>query len=186
MIDPHNITSFTRTEAALEELLLNAITFAGKSAKQQAAKMHMLLSSGDPSPFAKIRRWHKQGTLLKKLQEVKIGKYALLAKAFSQLAHSGIDLKVCSVADLVKFPGIGEKTARLFVLHSRPYQKFAVIDTHVLKEMRSLGMTTLRATPSGKKYVELEEVFIAHLQKKGVEDFAEYDLRIWKKYTRTK
>src|SRR6185312_13109685 len=138
------------------------------------------------SPFEKVRRWEKEGELLQKLVSVKIGKYWLLAKSFSQLAHSGIDLRTCTVEDLTKFPGIGEKTARLFVLHSRPKQKFSVIDTHVLKEMRLLGMTKLKATPSGNKYLELEEKFIAHLEKEGVTDFAAHDLGIWKKYTRSK
>jgi len=186
MIDPHNITDYGRTDAELEELLLNAITFASKSAQQQAQKMHTLLSRGKQSPFAKIRSWEKQGALLQKLKSVKIGKYGLLAKSFSELAHSDIDLRTCSVEDLTKFPGIGEKTARLFVLHSRPHQKYSVIDTHVLKEMRLLGMTKLKATPSGKKYAELEEKFLAHLEKVGITDFAAHDLGIWKKYTRSK
>jgi hypothetical protein len=186
MIDPHNITSFTRSDAELEELLLNAITFAGKSARQQAQKMHVLLSSGKASPFEKIRRWIKKGELVERLKRVKIGKYGLLAKSFSELALSDINLRTCTVSDLVKFPGIGEKTARLFILHSRPKQKYSVIDTHVLKEMRLLKMTTLKATPSGKKYLALEKKFIAYLEKEGVTDFAAHDLGIWKKYTRTK
>jgi endonuclease III len=183
MIDTHNITSFTRTDAELEELLLNAITFAGKSARQQAEKMHRLLSS-EKSPFEAIRKWEKRKVLDKKLKEVKIGKYRLLAKSFKELAHSGINLRTCSVSDLVQFPGIGEKTARLFILHSRPRQVYAVIDTHVLKEMRLLKMTTIKATPAGKKYLELEEKFLAHLKREGVTDFAAHDLGIWKKYTR--
>jgi endonuclease III len=186
MIDPHNITSFTRTDAELEELLLNAIAFAGKSAKQQAEKMHALFSKGKGSPFAKIRTWQKNKVLLKKLVGVKIGKYKLLAKSFSELANSRINLRACTAEDLVRFPGIGEKTARLFILHSRKGQKYAVIDTHVLKEMRLLKMTGLKATPSGKKYLELEEKFVAHLEKNGITDFAAYDLGIWKKYTRSK
>ena len=52
----------------------------------------------------------------------------------------------------------------------------------MLKEMRILKMTTLRATPSGKKYAELEKKLIRHLKKKGIKDFAEYDLGVWKKY----
>lgn len=186
MIDPHNITDFKRTDAELEELLLNAITFAGKSARQQAEKMHRLLSGGKSGPFEKIRRWEKQDVLAKKLTEVKIGKYRLLAKSFSQLAGSGINLRTCTVEDLVRFPGIGAKTARLFVLHSRPGQEYSVIDTHVLKEMRLLKMTTLKATPSGRRYIELERKFIAYLKKKGVTDFAKHDLSIWKKYTKSK
>jgi endonuclease III len=120
--------------------------------------------------------------LLEKLKEVRIGKYSLLSKSFSELAHSGVDLTICTVEELEKFPGIGAKTARLFVLHSRKGEEYAVIDTHMLKEMRSLNMTKLKSTPAEKKYRELEKRLIVHLKKNGVQDFAEYDLSIWKKY----
>jgi endonuclease III len=129
-----------------------------------------------------IRDWTQNKTLTKQLKQVRIGKYALLSKSFTELAHSGIDLATCTVEDLEVFPGIGAKTARLFVLHTRKGQEYAVIDTHMLKEMRALNMTTLRATPAGKKYAELEKKLVAYLKKKGVQDFAEYDLGVWKKY----
>src|ERR1043166_4330952 len=182
MIDPKDITKYDRTHAELEELLLNAITFAGKNARQQAKKMHVLFGGEKEAPFATIRRWAKDKKLRKNLKRVRIGKYSLLSKAFKQLAHSGIDLSVCSVEELETFPGIGAKTARLFVLHTRRQQEYAVIDTHMLKEMRKLKMTRLRATPAGKKYAELEKKLIKHLKKNGIRDFAEYDLAIWKKY----
>src|SRR3954468_4120979 len=95
MIDPTAITNFERTTSELEELLLNAITFAGKNARQQATKMHELFSKEKYSPFKQIRRWEKKGTREKKLKEVRIGKYSLLVKSFSELAHSGIDLHTC-------------------------------------------------------------------------------------------
>lgn len=182
MIDPTDITDFKRTKAQLEELLLNAISFAGKNARQQAKKMHELFSYDERSPFESIRRWKKKGVLEKKLKEVRIGKYSLLMKSFSELALSEIDLRRCSVEELEEFPGIGAKTARLFILHSRKGKEHAVIDTHMLKEMRLLKMTTLRSTPAGKKYAELENKLLRHLKKKGVKDFAEYDLSVWKKY----
>ncbi len=152
MIDPTDITDFKRTTAQLEELLLNAITFAGKNARQQAKKMHMLFGNEKDAPFKAVRDWTERGILLERLREVRIGKYALLSKSFAELARSGINLKSCTTEDLEKFPGIGAKTARLFILHSRPNQEYAVIDTHMLKEMLVLQMTTLRVTPSGKKY----------------------------------
>ncbi len=182
MIDPTDITKYDRTHAELEEFLLNAIAFAGKNARQQAKKMHALLAHDTHSPFELIRIWKRDGRLLERLRAVRIGKYTLLEKSFTQLAHSRIDLATCSVEELERYPAIGAKTARLFVLHSRPDQEYAVIDTHILKEMRSLNLTELRSTPSGKKYTELEKILLTHLKKRGVKDFAEYDLGIWKKY----
>jgi len=185
MIDPERITAFDRTTEELEELLLNAITFAGKNARQQAQKMHILFACSEhPSPFSAIRAWKKNGRLVRKLKEVRIGKYSLLSRAFTALAHSSIDLRTCTIEELVQFPGIGHKTARLFILHSRRDQEYAVIDTHLLKEMRLLKLTTLRSTPTHKKYVELERRLIAHLKKEGITDFAQYDLVTWKKYSK--
>ncbi len=187
MIDPFQITLSDPSADKLEEFILNAVAFAGKNAVQQSRKMHtFLFEENGGSPFEKIRSWEADDSLRERLQKHKIGKYNLLTKSFSQLAHSGIDLQTCSVEDLQQFPGIKSKTARFFVLHSRPHQELAVIDTHVLKELRRLGFTQLRSTPSEKRYAELEKVFVAHLKKNSVTDFAAYDLDIWKKYTKNK
>jgi thermostable 8-oxoguanine DNA glycosylase len=116
----------------------------------------------------------------------KLGKYGLLTRSFSALARSGIDLSTCTVEELQQFPGIKSKTARFFILHSRRDQELAVIDTHILKELRRLGLTQLRTIPTGKNYIELERVFIEHLKTQSVTDFAAYDLDIWKRYTRNR
>ena len=187
MIDPFHITSFDRSVAELEEFILNAVAFAGKNALQQSVKMHAFLFEEEGnSPFGKIRIWEKDQTLAARLVKHKLGKYGLLTRSFSELARSGIDLSTCAVDELERFPGIKSKTARFFVLHSREGQELAVIDTHVLKELRRLGLTELRTAPSAKRYVELERVFIAHLKQNNVTDFAAYDLDIWKRYTKNK
>src|SRR6185503_8126143 len=95
MVDPTDITKYDRTHAELEELLLNAITFAGKNARQQAKKMHDLFGREEVSPFEVVRRWSRGKKLGKHLKRVRIGKYSLLSKSFKDLAHSGIDLTTC-------------------------------------------------------------------------------------------
>ena len=187
MIDPFNITSFGRSRPELEEFVLNAVAFAGKNAVQQSRKMDaFLFEDGDGSPFERIRMWHEDGTLTPRLMKHRLGKYALLTKSFSTLARSGIDLTTITVEELERFPGIKSKTARFFILHSRPQEELAVIDTHVLKELRRLGLTGIRTIPTGKKYMELERAFITHLKAQSVTDFAAYDLAIWKRYTKNK
>jgi hypothetical protein len=181
MIDPVNITDFSRSHDQLEELLLNAIAFAGKNARQQAVKMHVLLDGG-ARPFEKIRMWHADGSLIPRLVVSKIGKYRLLHDSYAKLAHAEINLKKCTVEELIQFPGVGLKTARLFLLHSRPNQMYVVIDTHVLKEMRSLGITNLKSPPTGRQYIELEQAYLAHLTASGVTDYATHDLATWRKY----
>jgi len=185
VIDPLNITNYSRTRAELEEFILNAAAFAGKNARQQAVKMHRILFHDAPvgSPFEKIRSWGSRNAVAAILTREKIGKYSLLSQLYFDLAHSDIDLATCSVDELVSYRGIGPKTARFFVLHSRRAQELVVLDTHILKEMRSLGFTVPSYTPSGKKYLELEGQYIEHLKGRGIDDFARHDLDTWKKYS---
>src|SRR5208282_636425 len=110
------------------------IVAAGKNADQQARKLEGFL--GGKSPFAFIRRSDREGRLEERLKNVRLGKYALLTRSFRELATSGVDLRSCSFEALTRFPGIGLKTAKFFVLHSREGEMHAVLDTHVLGWMR--------------------------------------------------
>jgi hypothetical protein len=134
MIDPSNVTDTSRAPAALEEFLLFCIVVAGKNADQQSAKLEGFLRGR--SPFAFIRECAGNGSLGRRLREVRLGKYTLLGRSFRQLAESDVDLRSCPWEALTRFPGIGIKTAKFFVLHSRPGQMHGVLDTHVLSWMR--------------------------------------------------
>jgi hypothetical protein len=134
MIDPSNVTHTARTDAELEEFLLFCVCVAGKNADQQAAKLDRFL--GSRPPFAFIRARHRDGTLEARLREVRLGKYTLLARSFREMAHAGADLRACGWEELTRFPGIGIKTAKFFVLHSRAGAMHGVLDTHVLGWMR--------------------------------------------------
>jgi hypothetical protein len=134
MIDPCDVTNSSRSPAELEEFLLFCVVVAGKNADQQARKLEGFL--GGRSPFAFIAQSDRDGSLEKRLRAVRLGKYSLLVRSFRQLAASGIDLRSCSWEDLTHFPGIGLKTAKFFVLHSRDGEMHGVLDTHVLGWMR--------------------------------------------------
>ncbi len=134
MIDPNNVTNPARTAAELEEFLLFCVVVAGKNADQQAAKLERFL--GGRKPFAFVRASDRDGTLDGRLRDVRLGKYSLLGRSFRDLSRSGADLGTCGWEDLTRFPGIGIKTAKFFVLHSRPSEMHGVLDTHVLGWMR--------------------------------------------------
>jgi hypothetical protein len=134
MIDPSNVTNPARTAAELEEFLLFCVVVAGKNADQQALKLDRFLVGR--RPFAFIRASDRDGTLETRLREARLGKYTLLARSFRELSGSGADLAACAWEDLTRFPGIGIKTAKFFVLHSRRDQMHGVLDTHVLGWMR--------------------------------------------------
>ena len=134
MIDPNKVTNPARSAAELEEFLLFCVVVAGKNADQQARKLERFL--GGRRPFAFIRASDGDGTLEARLRDVRLGKYTLLGRSFRELSRSGADLRAVGWEELTRFPGIGIKSAKFFVLHSRPNEMHGVLDTHVLGWMR--------------------------------------------------
>jgi hypothetical protein len=190
MIDPSNVTHTARTDAELEEFLLFCVSVAGKNADQQAAKLERFL--GGRKPFAFVRASEKEGTLEERLREVRLGKYSLLARSFRELAHSGINLGACAWEDLTQFPGIGIKTAKFFILHSRAGAMHGVLDTHVLGWMRDhwapggrRAAAVPRHSPQDPHHYRFwETVYFgmvsARHHGRAAVDWARFDLDLWK------
>jgi thermostable 8-oxoguanine DNA glycosylase len=183
MIDPKTITNFNRTEAELQEFLMFCVVVAGKNSHQQAIKLDQFIkditaNTGNTTPFSALEKlWPT--TITWRLQEVKMGQYTRITNAFWLICKLQ-DLKNVTVAELEKVKGIGPKTARFFVLHSRPNQNVAVLDTHILKWMgKAMRVKVPNATPSGNRYLELEKFFLDYCKEKKCSP-AELDLEIWK------
>lgn len=189
MIDPNNITDFDRSESELEEFLLFAVSVAGKTAEVQAGKLDRFLNlvplNLKYSPFEKVRFLvlNSHCSLERVLREVKLGKYSLLTDSFRSLSFSDVDLRRVSYRELMSFPGIGPKTSRFFVLHSRPDASVACLDTHILKWLsKQLDIFEVpNSTPTGVKYKELEEKFIEISKSKNIHP-AKLDLQIWRSF----
>lgn len=178
MIDPNKITNYGRTQAELEEFALFAICVAGKRADLTAKKVDafmQLLNQKHPGvrPFHAIYR-EGLAQVRAMLEQVRMGQYTRISSAF--IAVSGVDMQHTGVVWLEST--VGPKTARFILLHSRPNQRFAVLDTHILSWMRSKGIKTPKTTPpAGKRYNELEKQFLALIGDKNV---ADADLAIWR------
>lgn len=188
MIVPENITNYNRTEAELEEFLIFAILVAGKTAKTQAQKLEEFLSSKkilglpeDTTPFEFLEYLIKGNMLTNLMMKHKLGQYKRLLIAFLGIVRFKGNLKNVTIEELESITGIGSKTARFFVLHSRPKVRHAVLDTHILKWMGALGMIVPKATPPKKKYAELEQKFLALADERNM-SVADLDLHIWKTY----
>jgi hypothetical protein len=190
MIDPSNVTNPGRTAEELEEFLLFCVSVAGKNADQQAAKLERFLAGR--RPFAYIRQIGADG-LHARLREVKLGKYSLLVRSFRELSRSGADLRACTWEELTRFPGIGIKTAKFFVLHSRAGEMHGVLDTHVLSWMSEHwsgagrgGPVVPRHSPQDPRaYRFWETVFFGmvsarHHRPRTAVDWARFDLELWK------
>jgi thermostable 8-oxoguanine DNA glycosylase len=181
MIDPHDITNFNRTNGELQEFLLFGICAAGKTAAIQAEKLadFLQLSEGE-TPFEKVRRMIANGSLEDNLRKVKLGKYRILEPGFRQLAEDDPDLETISEKGLMQYTGIGQKTAKFFLLHSREDVTVACLDTHVLAWLREIGYEDAPRQPRSKKeYDFYERVFLNEAEMRGQHP-AHLDLKIWK------
>lgn len=193
-IDPYNVTNYKRTNDQLETFLLFCVCVAGKTAKTISEKLYEFLYDGvyvtkKISPFHQIKILSQNEKLSQQVEKFKLGNYSKIIPLFEELANSNINLKNVSVEELEKFKGIGKKTSRYFITHTRPNIKdIAVLDTHVIKHIKELQeqgkITSNLSIPKSitpKKYDEIESIYCHYLNDIGV-DYAEYDLRVWNNY----
>lgn len=184
MIDPYAITNHERTRHELEEFWIFCLAVAGKKATMIAAKVAEFLDGcGLPgTPFEKIRAMLDADILGAELRRVRMGKYALLDAALrASVAEGAPDLSTAVPADLETIPGAGPKTARFFLLHSRPEIEVAVIDTHMVKYVASLGHDVPKGVPTGKSYARLERIVIDRARSVGM-PLDQFDLAVWSHY----
>lgn len=185
LVDPKNITKFDCSERELQVLLLFWICAAGKKATTAARNLERLLlhgseKFGSDEPFEIVRMFGSD--LAESMRLHGIGCYNNKSKSMLDLVGKNLDLRSCSVSELEAVKGIGPKTARCFLMHSRRDARFAGLDTHALKYMREQGLDVPKSTPSGKKYLELEKKFLEMADKSG-KTLAEFDLDIWRHYS---
>lgn len=188
LFDPYAATNTERSDDELELFLLFCICVAGKKATTISRALDRLLSisPSSGSPFQKILALDSvPGGLRAALKESRMGKYGLLERALPMIAKSGMDLRTCSGDDLMKIPGIGFKTSRFFILHSRKGADVAVIDTHILKYLRDIGIDNVPTIVPNThaKYERLEKIMLSESHRSGMTPAA-FDLAIWTWYSR--
>lgn len=187
MIDPTNITDYSQNERQLEEVLLWWVCAAGKNGVTIAKCLESLLQtfrhfckSANPTPFEIISAIP---LLPEQMRNHGIGCYNNKARTFKALISAKLDLKTCTVDDLEAIPGIGPKTARCFLIHSRPNQRLAGVDTHLLKFLYDMGYDVPKGTPGKKRYKELEAIYL-YLCDVAEMKPADLDLKIWNAYSK--
>ena len=194
MIDPTRITNYKQTTRQLEEVLLFWVCAAGKNGRTAARCLDSLMKDiygYRNGPFKAIRMYHEwcmntpQDMIPwpERLKEHGIGCYTIKARTMLELAYSKLNLHTCTTDDLESIFGIGFKTARCFILHSRKDARVSGLDTHMLKHLRDLGYDAPLSTPSSKKqYLTLEKYVLSLSDTAGMSP-ADYDLMVWNKYS---
>lgn len=192
-LNVQEITKYDRTPHELEAFFLLAVLVAGKNAKVQQQKTREFLEHlvGTPlGPIDYLRQlcdgdwgYDAPPRLVEAMKKHKLGQYTRLAKCFRQLAWNTFDVSLdrMKVVDLEDLHGVGPKTARFFLLHSKPGLRHAVLDTHILAWFRDVKKLkgVPKTTPGNRfKYALWENRFLYYCDQAGKTP-AEMDLEIW-------
>jgi thermostable 8-oxoguanine DNA glycosylase len=184
VLDPKNITNYTRDDNELQTFWLFCILVAGKNSDTTNVALTKIINDLAPwdNVFDGIKRIGYEG-LKDILHRHRTGQYNRIARAIWQ--SLGVDLRNCTVNDLTKIHGVGPKTSRFFLLHSREFCDEVVLDTHILKYLREYcGVTDapLNTPQNLEEYTKYSKICKKFIQK----DFpglslAQADLLIWSK-----
>lgn len=190
MINPAKVTNYNRTQYELEEFILFCINVAGKKSAIEAPKLEVFIERAknitkESTPFNCIRKLIKLGRLNEIMHWAKLSPYAQRHNSYVAVAKIK-DLQTVTLNRLLQVPGIGLKTARFFLSHSREDFDEPMLDTHILRFLRDQGYTDApKSTPSNENtYHYFANIFknIARQLGKSVTDL---DLEIWKQYSKT-
>jgi thermostable 8-oxoguanine DNA glycosylase len=182
MINASNITNFKQSEPELPDSLIFWVLAAGKNGTR-AAKITNEIVKQHSRPIFKALRDYSYSDMVKLCTLHKTGCQTIKAKSLWNLVNSDLNLKKSSGADLEKIYGIGKKTARCFIIHSRADANCAGLDTHILKFLTIMGVPNVpKTTPSSdKEYTRLEKEFLTFVKKYNT-TVADLDLAIWNEF----
>jgi len=182
-IDPKNITDFNRNTDELQAFWLFCMFVAGKNSDWASRCLKKLIDTADKGTNGGIFNYFKSighTGVHNMLVANRVGQYTRLTKGIMQSLD--LDLRTCSLEELLEIHGVGNKTARFFLLHTRERCDYAVLDTHILAWMRDHGVENApKSTPTNLKvYRELENQYrlLSRLHYPHLSN-AQIDLLIW-------
>jgi endonuclease III len=166
--------------------MLFSICVAGKPASRIAPLLERVLSEipGETILAKALHLGHPE-RVRPLCEHYRIAPYKDRVPAIRELARRlAVDplyLQHAHPDDIATIPGVSLKTSRIFVLHSRPDQRLAVLDTHILAWLRELGLPDIpKASPSTKStYERLEKTILKICDATNCTPAA-LDLAIWR------
>jgi thermostable 8-oxoguanine DNA glycosylase len=185
MVDASDITNYKQSDWQLECSAIFWVLAAGKNGTRAADITNQLVSDVTPSgtnPFGALSCWPQEG-ITEMMRQYGTGCHNSKGRSIYELVNANLDLRTCSPQDLEKIYGIGKKTSRCFVLHSRDSARVAGLDTHILKFLDLMGVENVpKVTPSSnKEYLRLENEFLKLADKYKMKP-SELDLAVWNEY----
>lgn len=186
MIDIRKLTNFNRNKKELEEFLIFCLFSAGKSIKKTAQYTNILFASVT-RPFEYLENLSSQNLLESTLKVFKTGQYKRYTKAIQQITNSSIDLKNCTLKELSKLYAIGDRTARLFILHTKPNENLAVIDKHILNffEKNDIDISLIKeqSINNADAYRLSENIILRYCRQLNMKP-CDFDQKLWNEYIR--
>lgn len=179
MITPTAITNYQRSRKELELFWIFCLIVAGKNSDWAAKKILGLFShlGEHETPFDYLSA--NPTNLHNMLVANRVGQYTRLERAITESIE--LNLATATLAELLPIFGVGPKTARFFLLHSRRDCKCAVLDVHILRWLReNCGVDAPTQTPQSPYYEELEGLFV-HLANSYFPNMtlAQVDMMLW-------
>ena len=163
----------------LQRRFIFALVVAGKNAAFAERVVGRLFPPAALLPFDQIHTWLHDKTLRIRLRQARSGNYKKLEKAFSYLAWHSLDLRRDGPEEFEQVPGVGFKTSRFFILWTRPDARYAALDVHILRWLRSRGYAVPKQTPQHpERYRAIEQMFLNLADGLGKTP-AQLDAEIW-------
>ena len=199
MINPAKVTDYNRTQSELQEFLLFCINVSGKKSAVEAPKLEVFLErvrniTGHDVPFDGMTKLYftrplchdrDDNRLLEIMHWAAISPYKQRYNSYCDVLKLG-DLRAVTLSRLLQVRGIGLKTARFFLSHSREDFDEPMLDTHILRFLRDQGYRDApKSTPQNEGiynyYANVFRMFARTLGK----SVTDLDLEIWKQYSKT-
>lgn len=161
-----------------ERKLIYSAIVAGKSAKFAQSITSKLFDGQQGSPFEILKRLINVGKLEARLRETRSGNYQKLCRCIPELIK--VNPMTVTLAELESIHGIGPKTARFFLLWTRPGFRCAALDVHILRFLKNQGCLNVpKATPpAGPNYYRLEQAFLDIADEMKLTP-GELDAKVW-------
>ena len=178
------IENYSRSDEELIQFWHFSLFVRGKNADVQAKKLALFHDLLPPASFL-TTPVVDPGRLHTALLTIRSGQYESLTRAIHEtherMAVVGSDfLRLSQPSDLESIAGVGPKTARYFIMYSRPNAQVAALDTHILRWLQEQGYDAPKATPSSPDtYRRLEKAFLYECERRGRAP-SDLDLDIWK------
>lgn len=181
---PDEVTNYQRTPRELEIFFIFTIMVAGKPAMRTAELVTNMLGHRPPDDLP--RRYLKRlGERRRRalLEKHRVGQYTRIENALA--GSFELPLDNVTYGELSSISGIGPKSSRFFILHSRDDAHCAVLDTHILRYLRDHGIEAPKTTPQSlPKYRELENRWLELIEQEYPDmTAAQADFAIWQRYS---